>query len=408
MILRYILRHIPRALMKSLLSLMLAAALIAALGQFIVIVDDANARVDKLYGEIEVKAVVVAKDGTRGGGIPYYALYDLLADEFADSYYATAAASFHWLGTAAMMSDPTYEFRVDRDNFYTTPYSLVGTNDPLRTAGSPIEFLDGYDADGFARSAEYICLVERRACAEQNIALGDEVLLSGLSPGDRRMVLGDVKTGVAFKVVGIYDCMRMFPGDIILPLTVLDRAQSDLFFTAAPEVNFCEFRVKNELLRNESVYRSAPTATLESAAPDFTLRYLDDALRNTVRPLESNANTLRLLLPIIAVVVLLIGAAIPGLIVLQSAKDAAIMRVLGMSKAKVRAILVVEQMTLCAIGLATGVTVLCAAHGAERLVGLPVLMICVAGYAALAAAVCAAGSVAVSARKPLELLQTRE
>ncbi len=408
MTIRYIFRHIPRALLKSLLSLLLAAALIAALGQFIVIVDDAGARVDRLYSEIEVKAVVVAKDGTRGGGIPYYALYDLLADDFSDSFYATSGASFHWVGTDEIINDPIYDLRAESDPFLTTPYSLLGTNDPLRTIGSPVDFLEGYGEDSFAQSDEYICLAERRICMERNIELGDEVLLSGLSPSERMMVLNDSKAGVTFKVVGIYDCMRMLPGDLILPLTTLDRTQGDLFLTTAPEVSFCEFRVKNELLRNENVYRHTPTATIESSAPDFTLRFLDDELRNTVRPIESNANTLRLLLPIIAVVVLLIGAAIPGLIILQSAKDAAIMRVLGASKTKVRVILVIEQMLLCVIGLAIGFVALSVVHGVERIMQLPLVIICVAGYAVLTAIACTVGSIVVSGRKPLELLQTKE
>lgn len=408
MAIRYILRHIPRAPLKSLLGLMLAAALIAALGQFIIIVDDTNARVERLYGEIEVNAVLVAKDGTRGGGIPYYTLYDLLADDFADSYYATSDASFYWVGTAAMTSDPTYEFMAEQNAFYNTAYSLIGTNDSSRTVGSAIEFIEGWDADRFADSAEYVCVVERRACVERGVELGDELMISGMSPGDRSAMFGELKSGASFTVVGIYDCMRMFPGDILLPLTTLDRAQGDLFLSDEPHVTFCEFRMKNELLRSENAYRHTPTATLERSAPDFTLRYLDDELRNTVRPLESNANTLRLLLPIIAAVVLLIGAAIPGLVVLQSSKDAAIMRVLGMSATKVCAIVVVEQMMLCLAGLAIGVGALCVVHGAGRLAALPTMTICVTVYAVLTAAVCAAAGVAVSARKPLDLLQTKE
>ncbi len=65
---------------------------------------------------------------------------------------------------------------------------------------------------------------------------------------------------------------------------------------------------------------------------------------------------------------------------------------------------------LCAMGLVLGVIGLGAAHRFDvnfARIGLE-LACCAAGYLAACGAVCVLCSVAVSARKPLELLQARE
>ena len=121
--------------------------------------------------------------------------------------------------------------------------------------------------------------------------------------------------------------------------------------------------------------------------------------------LENLRNTLRLvemLYPIAVVVTLVIGAFLCGLIIVQTSKDIAIMRVLGTSKAKTRTILVLEQMILCVIGIIIAGIVL-------YIRGAFMQMLWVFGvYALVILLASIIASVAASRKNVLELLQTKE
>ena len=121
--------------------------------------------------------------------------------------------------------------------------------------------------------------------------------------------------------------------------------------------------------------------------------------------LENLRNTLRLvemLYPIAVVVTLVIGAFLCGLIIVQTSKDIAIMRVLGTSKAKTRTILVLEQMILCIIGIIIS-------GGVLYIRGAFMQMLWVFGaYALVILLASIIASVAASRKNVLELLQTKE
>ena len=404
MIVRYVFRHLRRSPLKSLLCLLLAGALIAALGQFIVVVQQAHETVDEMYADLEVDALLAGVNGTMGEGMPLSVLQQLLDTDFSESFYATASCPFYWVNESGIV-DPS-------DTFYMVEHRLIGTNEPKRYTETDITFLDGYDEYVFAESREYICVLNRSTLNKLMLEIGDEVQFSGRPAGT---MPGQIQEGIPFKVVGVYDSTS-YNSNAILPLWTLEDVQGVMAYGA--RLTYAEFRVRNDLLRDDDAYRSRPTSVLENSSDSeishYTLRYLDDELRNVVRPLESNANTLRLLLPIITAVVLIIGAAIPALVVVQTSKDAAMMRVLGMTKTKVRAILTLEQALLCLAGLAIGITALTLVHG-ETLAGDKlgasvhvILLGLAAGHLALAVAASLVSSVVVSARKPLELLQAKE
>jgi len=121
--------------------------------------------------------------------------------------------------------------------------------------------------------------------------------------------------------------------------------------------------------------------------------------------LENLRNTLRLvemLYPIAVVVTLVIGAFLCGLIIVQTSRDIAIMRVLGTSKAKTRTILVLEQMILCVIGIIISGIVL-------YIRGAFMQMLWIFGtYALVILLASIIASVAASRKNVLELLQTKE
>jgi len=93
---------------------------------------------------------------------------------------------------------------------------------------------------------------------------------------------------------------------------------------------------------------------------------------------------------------------------MQSAKEAALLRVLGVTKKRARCILMFEQIVLCAVGisLAAGVLVLYNSGLFARSAGT--LAVCGALY--LSGCVCGAfgASVQVTRRRILELIQVKE
>ena len=127
--------------------------------------------------------------------------------------------------------------------------------------------------------------------------------------------------------------------------------------------------------------------------------------------LESLMNSLRLLemlYPIAMIAALLIGGFLCCLTVLQLSKEAAIMRVLGTTKHKVRGITTVEQVLLTGIGLFIGAGGLWLYKGAELKVAATQLYLFAGlyfGLILLSALIC---SIATTRRSALELLQTKE
>ena len=125
---------------------------------------------------------------------------------------------------------------------------------------------------------------------------------------------------------------------------------------------------------------------------------------NTLRTI----NMLSAIYPIAVAAAAILSGLFPGLIVMQSDREASIMRVLGTTKKRTRAILLTEQALLCAFGLLCAAGLLLIIN--RKLPGdsaAPLI-----AYGALQLAACAAGAtlcaVTVTRRRPLELLQVKE
>ena len=120
--------------------------------------------------------------------------------------------------------------------------------------------------------------------------------------------------------------------------------------------------------------------------------------------LENLRNTKRLidmLYPIAAAAAVMIGCFVCCLAVLQTSKEAAIMRVLGAARARVLATVLLEQAFLCLAGLALGVAAGLAMGGGTS---LPFA----ASYFAVVTGCNVACALLMARRPPLELLQFKE
>ena len=392
--------------MRSLLSLLLAAALTASLGQFIAIVRSNRALVDEMYDTAEVYASPANRSGVVVTNIPFGAVDLLLSADFSSGFYGESTGQCYWV-------TPSLE---------DGAASLYATTDPElfgRAAG--LTYAEGYDADVFAASRDNVCFLSEAALDRFGLKLGDEVNLSGADESLRRIyvnIYGDAFVeGARFTVVGSFRT-GLGDYDVLMPWGTIKRLY-DRFYPGAGDGDgtvqtAVQFRVRNDLLRDERAYRDLPNELLATSSSQristLTLRVFDDEVQNVIKPLEENTDLLELLLPFVGAAVVAIGAAIPGLVILQSSKEAATMRALGTTRRRVIAMLVCEQMLLTLAGLTLGVFGLFAAHGFrhEAAANLAGAYGYFAACALLSAAVCIAASAFVSAGSALKLLQSGE
>jgi predicted lysophospholipase L1 biosynthesis ABC-type transport system permease subunit len=136
----------------------------------------------------------------------------------------------------------------------------------------------------------------------------------------------------------------------------------------------------------------------------LTANIHDEELRHVVEPMEQTLSLFRLLYPIAVILSIVLGAGLSVLLMLQNAKNAAIMTVLGMPKYKSRLMLWAELMIVCIAGAIIGMVVLAVitlSLGASLLLAaLPYIAGTIIGAAI--------GAILITNRAPLDLLQVKE
>ncbi len=117
---------------------------------------------------------------------------------------------------------------------------------------------------------------------------------------------------------------------------------------------------------------------------------------------------LNTIFPVATAALILIGLIAPVLIIMQSAKEAAILRILGTTKRRSRCILAIEQTGLCIIGLAVAAVCLIIYDAGLFVRGADTLILC-GGLYVLSCVLAASTTAALATRrKVLEMLQVKE
>ena len=123
--------------------------------------------------------------------------------------------------------------------------------------------------------------------------------------------------------------------------------------------------------------------------------------------IANNIQLLELLYPVAVAATLVIGAFLTCLIIVQTSKDIAIMRVLGTSKRRTRVIIVLERMILCVIGMIIAALIMMVMRGVNGVV-LEKMVIVLGLYFVTILAFAIIAAVFSSRKNVLELLQTKE
>jgi len=417
-VMSYIFKHMRRVGLKTAISITLAAVLTGAVGLLAV----TRLSYDKLYKNVEVKSTAA--------GLSSAALNELSKSELIKEIY------FYSNYTSAI-------------NSYNAEIPLTVTNNLERFLQDDfsVEYSDGFSDNVFGGEGAF-CVIGSAAAETLGVKAGDEITMVNWNVynGIRYLYFRDEtfrdskkitweKEGKKFETdeefqaeieKAFADEMATFgvPYTISGILNSHDSTANFSVFTPPSEAvkdvisryktdgevnpyktDFCEAVIAD----NDKVGElNDLLVRLKSESIPFTYdasHYTDTTELDNIRRVRDLLVTL---FPIAVTAAILIGATAPLLIIIQSAKEAAIMRILGTTKKRTRCILAFEQILLCAVGL------ICAAGGlAVYNAGLfaestPLLAVCGVLYLLGGAAAALGAAVSVTSRKVLELLQVRE
>lgn len=372
----YILRHMRRGIGRTAVSLILAVVLAAGMGTLVL----ARIAYQDAFHELRVKGE---------------------AEDFIFSYAVE-------LSTSSLIKDfyceDSFGVRV-KGTELDIPMKV--TSDIARNLGDDytVDYAEGFDLSSFEGTAQ-VCLAGEELAEKLGISPGDEIgMLSPLlysmllREGGKEMVEKGYKT---YKVIGVIQS-----DDESVKSGIFTGIRSDLtrIFSIDFSVDYCEFTLAdNKRLDELDELLAKRKIGSERYSPKVTY-YLDSGgLAN----IERVRGLLEALFPIAVAAALLIGVFGPLLIIIQSAQEAAFLRILGVTKKRVRCILVFEQIILCLAGilLVTGGLVL---YNSDQFVrSIETLRACFALYFLGCACGAFAAAVQVTRHKVLVLLQVRE
>jgi ABC-type antimicrobial peptide transport system permease subunit len=377
----YLFRNIKRLKMKSCLTVITAAALIIALGQFIAV-----------WQSTRVLSETFLVKLTFFDGVGLYSASQieqtgLVEDPYAEFVGGAAEADHH---PALLRQVPDSK---------GMGIQLAVTNDAGRYYGQPIsiEYLPGYGEELWTESGNdtpLICVMFGSEMDKLGVALGDKIEITRHTPATLTNV---------FRIVGRASLTNngQEPNILFLP-------------PGAPHTRMFPNMNKDDFLHYSfaeySVADNNEIDTLRQKMKSLGItdkNYLMDT--ESLDKIKENLKIFELLFPIVAGVLILIGGLLSGLMVLQSAKEAALLRMIGTTKVRTRIMLAGQQLVLCAAGLILGIMVILLYSGAERMAAMGGVFIgCALLFGLCYVASTAVCSWVVTRQEVMALLQTRE
>jgi hypothetical protein len=433
---RFILRHTARQRLKSGLSIGMALLFALSFGWILSTIKRAEAEINRLYETTKVNAQVYEKDlnnipaastgelitkkmadAFRASGFVqnayFEARYDYMSvvptgqiDNITPEFWDRRNADFNAIGDAAL--HPIYAF-----NNYELFMDETGGHNAINNLsvtriGEPVEivFAEGWDSAAFLGYREEYgygdtipAIIHEKRLKDFGLEVGDEfyfVTMQDAGTDFRRYHCAVVGLASGYVEYG-----AIYP--TLIPLAALEHMEADrTAYTKA------DFDLDPSGYRNLDVFRdeAEKITTDNTGLNQLRLVINDGELTQAIEPLEKNISLLKVLYPVTVVVSLLVAAGLGILFMLQSAKEAAVIRVLGGGVNRTRVMIGGGQVVLCALGIALGVCVN-AVISQDSAVFLAA-MGCAGLYFVASLMGNVVTAVIMSNRKPLTLLQNRE
>jgi len=408
-----LLKHLLRAPAKLLLGLAVAFLFTLTLGVLQNNIASLDAEIDRLYSETIVTAELrMAQDFARsqriiGDNFPMLLVGEILALEFMGDYYMEAGGlAFvkphelpdHNLATINVLAS-IQELRYLTEE----PEGFLSRDDSREMA---IEFAPGFGCEDFSfTDGDMIPAIFCAVLAqERGIQKGDTVQIMYYSPV---MFRPSEWLYTDILVIGLHDSHGLprfanLPSEVIvMPLAAKESLLGGFTgfltfrFTINPAYNRQLDDIRNQL---DSMLAWTRYPWRDLLAADIW----DQELRFGVAALTNHVALLRVMFPVAVAVATIIGIGFALLLILQSAKIAAIMRVLGVPRQKAFAKIWAAQVAVCAAGALLGFAATLALGLRDN---LPIIVLPYIIGAIIGAAI---GAYLVTSRAPIELLQVRE
>ena len=403
---RHSIRHIFRTPVKTALALLLASIFVFSLGWLDNTIRFTEAEVIRLWDTTVVDAEIfrVIEDETTDTGWPANISHTawnavVFSGFFGDAYLETVS----WTETSMFMGVSHLEGLI-AENTKTPVDEQLG----VLCADMEIEFMPGFGPEDFIYipGAPIPLVVRRGMDVPQNVWHGSGYI-------EYTQVIGVFDGGLlrAVNQFGEVSPMHIMPFESHHAIF----SGSPMFYgswslgTYFPPLMTARFTINPSRNRDIDQLRDLMQAALDNnylgvlGTVPLQLFIDDDVIHSVIAPMEQNLSLLRVLYPIAIGVAFLLALGLSLLSMLQNAKNAAIMRVLGKPRVASQVMLCAEQLMVCVSGVLIGILVLFIA------VSVGVQPVILAGvYFGGAVIGSAIGAFVISMRAPLDLLQVRE
>ncbi len=414
---RYVIRHVLRSGVKSILTLAIALGFMVASGWLAQTMHRSQAEIDRLYANTMVEADILPADPSASqslGSVPHGNgfVYLNTVNSILDSGYvigSTLEAETLWAKIQAVGSQPGLMGSIPVYAYDSPEAFTSGLADP-----SSLVFASGWDMNLFTRqwtlkdiqNNGIPMLIPSNMLEQSQLEMGQKVSVTemsgSISPG---VIVGTYSGGRALTVNHVKTNV-IGSESILIPLSVLEAVErSKTTFTV---VHFVLDPAKNRDLSQVSAEMEKVIKVPSAGTKDLRFMVWDEQLRIVVSQLEKNLSILKVLYPVVMVVSALIAAGLCFLLLLQKTREAAILRVLGITRITVCLALILDSFCLSLIGVVIGLglaALLWMSAGAMSAGGL----LTSAGlYLVGVLAGLVSGAILVTNKQPLELLQVKE
>ena len=422
---RFILRHIARSPAKSVLGVLIALFFVMVLGWLTESILRSYESIDQLYATTVVRGEIFQANPWQTqpdrylGDIIRRRTVDSVRDSgFVENFYIEAGhfRSFvippapdgtfpeNWYDVIEYDRSVNIFWNLNALDFlfaFNDIGLFMDENYMEGIGGLSIDYAAGFGPSDFmyAESEPIPIIISESIAERRGVGLGDPVFV-GYTPNSPA-----TWRHVPAKIIGIHDdniARENARGAVLMPVDAAENIlggvlmYSTLRFTVKTEYNR-EISDVFEYLNDIALHRTAGLLPL-------WLNLRDQILYTLVGVASQTLLLLELVYPVALGASVLIAGGLSMLLMLQTAKNAAILHVLGATKKNTMAMLLCEQVLVCLAGVAPGLLAL-AVMGVS-FGGVFLLSVGLYFGAVLLGAVI--GAVLVINRQPLELLQVRE
>ncbi|MCM1537500.1 MAG: hypothetical protein NC254_03790 [bacterium] len=420
---RFVLRHIRRRPVHTILVAAVALAFLATVTWMQVSIVMDTAEVERLYGTTEIDGELVKRDITvTSGSSGAYLTQDMLEwlqeSGYVRELYAEAADVMGMEVTS-----------VNRFTYETTLLQRIGTEIPVRSMTDverfcevnhvEIDYVDGYGPELFTADWEYLdpdfgmvslrnntpIIVPEAWMELYGLEFGQRIDISMISGGWKRNVSPGPVIAGCIRYADVGDGISRGEWDkVLIPLSVLehfkemrDWTYSSLQFTVNPAFNREIDMVKAEI--------EAQLKNPRMALADADVMLWTSELRQVVEPFEKNLDLMKLLFPVTVAISAIAGGGLIFLLLQQRTEEAALLRVLGSSRGRTRRMLFAEPVLLSLLGLLIGG---CVVYYSMPEISTRQILMFAGTYLGGCLIGALAGTIHITRKKPLELLQVKE